>query len=976
MSGTSDKTLTNYRNGNIRLRIIGLSLLFMIVFFMLARFDSHASNTLSTVSAGSEELAYEWNQTDETWNDINSSIDWSKGCAIVAVAEQIARTGLVNVNNTSEGFNPGTMSLTLDMSDASINWQNVCSKYPGMEIVEDRTYHERQGTIFSYFPVSSEYEVCKAFTYFLSNGYLPVVEGPGSTTQHFVAAVYAWYDPVSGDGDVICMNPANGSLESLFSVSIKNHIWNLSGLDAHGSPSGYGSCVLYHLGGARDTAWRLDVYGLLNNENSQDLGTYGTVDVYINGILMASNVNDYCVWWPAGTLYEIVPHTRNGSVYNGLAPGSAALSGVISNSVVNIGLSYSPSSLDDLTLADVPDGVYAVKGLGSGSWLTAPESSGTEAYIQSGNMPTNRQLWHFTRNENSSYTIVNIGTGQALDVKNGDTYAGVPVITYQPNGTRAQNWYIVQDGSGYLQFISQRSFYALDVKNGDTGDGAPLQQYPQNQTRAQYWQLINTVSFYGNHSGKNYLIGSDFSAALDPSRWASRNTDVATIQIDDSVRHNGYSSLRIDNSAAGSSGNDLIFETVTQGNNTSEGFVGDDKPMTLSFWAKSSQNGTGIHFRWGYDPDYESVNLTTEWARYSVRMDKTSAYNSSIHPYVDQTGTVWLAELQLEDGTTATDFVPEDTGLYTQSFISCPGVYSLPSDPTWTGHSFLGWYTSASGGIHVTELSPSPIGKTTLYAHWDSYNDGHSSENTYTVQYKWNDYDTVFPAQEKVHDVPLVLNTEKPEDRNFSSNAAVTLDAKGGTVDPTKIDGFKIIKQKFLRWNTAKDGNGIDYEPGDTYTENADVTLYAKYDSSVSYIFSQGLPTAVRDGYYFLGWADSADSLNAAYLPGENRVRSQTIYAVWATPDLILPSALTTIGEEAFTGGAFSFVKLSENTTTIGHLAFADCPNLKYIYIPKATTSIDRYAFAEMNGLTILGKTGSTAETYAQQRGFDFIPMA
>ncbi len=629
-----------------------------------------------------------------------------------------------------------------------------------------------------------------------------------------------------------------------------------------------------------------------------------------------------------------------------------------------------------LNLVDLPDGLYAVKGLGSGSWLTAPNDSYAKTFIASGHAPSRYQLWQFTRNDNGSYTIKNYATGLALDVLGGHTYAGIPIITYTPNGTRAQNWYIVQDGSGYLQFVSQRSFYALDVKNGDTGDGTPLQQYPQNQTRAQYWQLINTVSFYGNHSGKNYLIGSDFSAALDPSRWASRNTDVATIQIDDSVRHNGYSSLRIDNSAAGSSGNDLIFETLTQGNNTSEGFVGDDKPMTLSFWAKSSQNGTGIHFRWGYDPDYESVNLTTEWARYSVRMDKTSAYNSSIHPYVDQAGTVWLAELQLEDGTAATDFVPEDTGLYTQSFISCPGVYSLPSDPTWTGHSFLGWYTSASGGIHVTELSPAPIGKTTLYAHWDSYNDGHSSENTYTVQYKWNDYDTVFPAQEKVHDVPLVLNTEKPEDRNFSSNAAVTLDAKGGTVDPTKIDGFKIIKQKFLRWNTAKDGKGIDYEPGDTYTENADVTLYAKFDSSVSYIFSQGLPTAVRDGYFFLGWADSADSLNAAYLPGENRVRSQTIYAVWATPDLILPSALTTIGEEAFTGGAFSFVKLSENTTTIGHLAFADCPNLKYIYIPKATTSIDRYAFAEMNGLTILGKTGSTAETYAQQRGFDFIPMA
>ena len=98
---------------------------------------------------------------------------------------------------------------------------------------------------------------------------------------------------------------------------------------------------------------------------------------------------------------------------------------------------------------------------------------------------------------------------------------------------------------------------------------------------------------------------------------------------------------------------------------------------------------------------------------------------------------------------------------------------------------------------------------------------------------------------------------------------------------------------------------------------------------------------------------------------------SATIHYISA-PDFILPVDLTAIEEEAFTAGAFTHVKLSENTTKIGPRAFADCPNLRYIYIPEATTSIDRYAFDNVENLTIEGKDGSYAEFFAQKYGFKF----
>ena len=133
-----------------------------------------------------------------------------------------------------------------------------------------------------------------------------------------------------------------------------------------------------------------------------------------------------------------------------------------------------------------------------------------------------------------------------------------------------------------------------------------------------------------------------------------------------------------------------------------------------------------------------------------------------------------------------------------------------------------------------------------------------------------------------------------------------------------------------------------------------------------------------RTGYQFLGWADgNASSATADYSAGgkykENR--DTTLYAVWQKlePDLLLPSSMDTIEEEAFEGGAFKYVKLAEGVKTIEKRAFADCPNLKDIYIPEETVRIATDAFEGVSGLTIHGREGSYAEFYAQKFGFGFV---
>ncbi len=124
---------------------------------------------------------------------------------------------------------------------------------------------------------------------------------------------------------------------------------------------------------------------------------------------------------------------------------------------------------------------------------------------------------------------------------------------------------------------------------------------------------------------------------------------------------------------------------------------------------------------------------------------------------------------------------------------------------------------------------------------------------------------------------------------------------------------------------------------------------------------------------YFIGDGTQWETINI----GENNesLFNASIHYVIepVNPDLILPAALTEIGNEAFAGGAFTFVMLPEGLTSIGKKSFENCPYLNFIYIPPTTTTIDQQAFGDKQALTILGKFGSVAEIYALEHGFRFV---
>lgn len=218
-------------------------------------------------------------------------------------------------------------------------------------------------------------------------------------------------------------------------------------------------------------------------------------------------------------------------------------------------------------------------------------------------------------------------------------------------------------------------------------------------------------------------------------------------------------------------------------------------------------------------------------------------------------------------------------------------------------------------------------------------------------------------------------------------------------LDATWDAGYSFAKFRYLlkgsaEWPTigsAKHGSiGDQYNKSDfasAYPLSVDnvpiVTFSSDGGSAVlpQYVLSgdaAALPVSpTKAGYWFTGWyADS--SFSTLFNFSTAVTADTTIYARWAVPDFVLPSALAQIGEEAFSGGAFSFAVLPENAVTIGPAAFADCSGLLFIYIPASVVDIDPTAFGDLKDITVLGTSSaapSAAETFASSHGYAFVPV-
>lgn len=189
--------------------------------------------------------------------------------------------------------------------------------------------------------------------------------------------------------------------------------------------------------------------------------------------------------------------------------------------------------------------------------------------------------------------------------------------------------------------------------------------------------------------------------------------------------------------------------------------------------------------------------------------------------------------------------------------------------PTRTGYTFKSWNTNSSGTgtIYPSGGTYTANSAATLYAQW--------SIDTWKVTYNANGGSGAPSAQTKTYGASLKLSSTKPTRTGYT------------------FDG----------WYANASGTGTKYNPGDTYTSNAALTLYAKwtlitYKVTYNANGGSGAPAQqtknygqtltlsstkpTKSNYNFMGWATSATG-SVAYTSGASYTTNAaiTLYAVW-----------------------------------------------------------------------------------------------
>ena len=162
-----------------------------------------------------------------------------------------------------------------------------------------------------------------------------------------------------------------------------------------------------------------------------------------------------------------------------------------------------PASTGTVVNADRIDVISTVNEVGQGIYYVTNASTGQvlDAYGSNMNSPGTvgmyalngglNQRWNLMAFGDGSYRMVNVNSGENLDVVEASTANGAAIDQYEDKGAFSsanQRWYISPNGDGTYTIANVNSGLNLEV-NGSTGG---LDQRQNTNTSSQHWTLTLT----------------------------------------------------------------------------------------------------------------------------------------------------------------------------------------------------------------------------------------------------------------------------------------------------------------------------------------------------------------------------------------------------------------------------------------------------------------------------------------------------
>jgi uncharacterized repeat protein (TIGR02543 family) len=153
--------------------------------------------------------------------------------------------------------------------------------------------------------------------------------------------------------------------------------------------------------------------------------------------------------------------------------------------------------------------------------------------------------------------------------------------------------------------------------------------------------------------------------------------------------------------------------------------------------------------------------------------------------------------------------------------------------------------------------------------------------------------------------------------------------ASGSTVTVLGNSGSPVLEKSefiFAGWNTASNGSGTSYSQGNTFTINANTTLYAQWTptytityngntntsgnaptdgsspyasgSTVTVLGNSGSPVLAKSGFTFAGWNTASNGSGTSYSQGNTfTINANTsLYAQWIASPPSAPTSLSSVG--------------------------------------------------------------------------------
>jgi len=251
----------------------------------------------------------------------------------------------------------------------------------------------------------------------------------------------------------------------------------------------------------------------------------------------------------------------------------------------------------------------------------------------------------------------------------------------------------------------------------------------------------------------------------------------------------------------------------------------------------------------------------------------TAAGKHTVVLFVEKNGKLYNTKITItvEVSYTVTFYINGGSGTVPDSQIVNPGSsITLPNGSafTRTGYTFGGWNTNSSstGTNYNAGVSYTPTGNITLYARWNC-----------TVTFSNNNGSGTVPSAQTV--------------------------VAGSSITLPSSSGLTRAGYTFGGWNTNTSGTGTDYNVGASYTPTGNITLYAKWNCTVTFNANNGSGTVpsvqivsagssitlpdgsglTRSGYIFDGWNTNTGGTGTNYNAGASYtpIGNITLYARW-----------------------------------------------------------------------------------------------